>query len=83
MACLLFNAEVGVKPTSVAYRGSGPALNDVVGGQIDYLCEQIDERGRADQGRHGEGAMSSPPPQRLAALPNVPTAKEAGDQATR
>ena len=40
MACVLFNAAVGTKPTLVAYRGSAPALNDVVGGHIDFLCEQ-------------------------------------------
>ena len=40
MACVLFNAQLGVKPTLVAYRGSGPALNDVVGGHVDFLCEQ-------------------------------------------
>src|SRR5262245_44487086 len=30
MACLLFNSQLGLKPTMVAYRGTGPALNDVV-----------------------------------------------------
>ena len=40
MACLLFTAEIGAKPTLVAYRGSGPALNDLVGGHVDFLCEQ-------------------------------------------
>src|SRR5262249_33781139 len=36
MACLLFNAAIGVKPTLVAYRGTGPAMNDLVGGHVDY-----------------------------------------------
>ena len=40
MACLLFTTEIGAKPTLVAYRGSGPALNDLVGGHVDFLCEQ-------------------------------------------
>ena len=39
MACLLFNAELGLKPTMVAYR-TGPAVNDLVGGHVDFLCEQ-------------------------------------------
>src|SRR6202023_1689986 len=42
MACLLFTAEIGAKPTLVAYRGSGPALNDLEGGHFDFLCEQSD-----------------------------------------
>ena len=41
MACLLFNSELGLKPTMVAYRGTGPALNDVVGGHVDFLCAVV------------------------------------------
>src|SRR5207253_5568486 len=40
MACLLFTAEIGAKPALVAYRGSAPALNDLVGGHVDFRCEQ-------------------------------------------
>ena len=40
MACFLFNSIIKVDPISVAYRGSAPALNDVVAGHVDYLCEQ-------------------------------------------
>jgi tripartite-type tricarboxylate transporter receptor subunit TctC len=40
MACLLFNQALGIKPTLVAYRGTAPAMNDLVGGHVDFLCEQ-------------------------------------------
>ena len=40
MACVLFNTAIGASPTSVAYRGTGPAMNDLVGGHVDYFCEQ-------------------------------------------
>src|SRR6266436_8976614 len=40
MACLLFTEQIGAKPTLVAYRGSGPALNDLLGGHVDFMCEQ-------------------------------------------
>ena len=40
MACLLFNQALGIRPTAVAYRGTGPAMNDLVGGHVDFLCEQ-------------------------------------------
>jgi tripartite-type tricarboxylate transporter receptor subunit TctC len=77
MACLLFNAEVGAKPTLVAYRGSGPALNDLVGGHVDYMCEQ--SVSVADQVLAGSvKAYAVSAGERLAMLPEVPTAREAG-----
>ncbi|MFL5270950.1 MAG: tripartite tricarboxylate transporter substrate-binding protein, partial [Anaeromyxobacteraceae bacterium] len=39
--CALLNSILGAKPTRVAYRGTGPALNDLVSGQVDYMCDQI------------------------------------------
>src|SRR5262252_4378681 len=41
MACLLFDARADVKPASVAYRGTAPALNDLIGGHVDFFCEQV------------------------------------------
>src|SRR3954468_19666479 len=40
MACLLFATQAGVQPGLVAYRGTGPALNDLIGGHVDFFCEQ-------------------------------------------
>ena len=40
MACLLFATEIGARPTLVAYRGTGPAMNDLIGGHVDFFCEQ-------------------------------------------
>ncbi len=37
---ILMQQALGVKPALVAYRGTGPALNDVVAGQVDVLCDQ-------------------------------------------
>jgi putative tricarboxylic transport membrane protein len=77
MACLLFTAEIGATPTLVAYRGSGPALNDLVGGHVDFLCEQsvsVEESVLAGSVK----AYAVSASERLATLPNVPTAKEAG-----
>ena len=40
--CTLLTSQLGVKHHRVvAYRGTGPALNDMVGGQVDYMCDQI------------------------------------------
>jgi tripartite-type tricarboxylate transporter receptor subunit TctC len=77
MACLLFNSELGLKPTMVAYRGTGPALNDVVGGHVDFLCEQSVSVAEQVKGGKLRGYAVSAS-RRLAALPEVPSAKEAG-----
>jgi tripartite-type tricarboxylate transporter receptor subunit TctC len=77
MACLLFTAEIGAKPTLVAYRGSGPALNDLMGGHVDFLCEQ--SVSVAEQVLAGSvKAYAVAADERLATLPNEPTAREAG-----
>jgi tripartite-type tricarboxylate transporter receptor subunit TctC len=41
LACSLLNAKVGVNVTHVPYRGSAPAAQDLIGGQIDYLCGNL------------------------------------------
>jgi len=75
--CTMFNAMIGVKPTRVAYRGTGPSLNDLVGGQVDYMCDQIVNL--AEQIKGGQiKAFAIATPVRSPALPDVPTTKEAG-----
>ena len=77
MACLLFAAAAGVTPNLVAYRGTGPAMNDLVGGHVDFLCEQaVSVTGQITSGAVKAFAMSGDA--RLATLPDVPTAQEAG-----
>ena len=41
LACALLNSTIGVNVTHVPYRGAGPAANDLIGGQIDYLCGNL------------------------------------------
>lgn len=75
--CLLFNSIIGVKPTEVPYRGTGPAMNDIMGGQVDYLCDQI--VGVAPQSQAGTiRAFAVAQKERAASLPNIPTTIEAG-----
>jgi tripartite-type tricarboxylate transporter receptor subunit TctC len=77
MACVMFSVGAGVKPTAVAYRGTGPAMNDLMGGHVDYLCEQaVSVTSQIAAGAVKAYAVSSP--RRLATLPDVPTAKELG-----
>ena len=77
MACLLFNTEIGAKPAAVAYRGSNLAMNDMIGGHIDYICEQ--SVSVAEQVKSGTiRAYGVAAAERLASLPEVPAAKEFG-----
>jgi tripartite-type tricarboxylate transporter receptor subunit TctC len=77
MACLLFTTEIGVKPTLVAYRGTGPAMNDLIGGHVDFFCEQsVSVTEQVKSGAIKAYAVSAA--ERLPSLPNVPTAREMG-----
>lgn len=73
----LFNAQFQFKPALVAYRGTNPALQDLVAGKIDYMVDQ--SLNVIPQIRSGTiKAYAVAAPQRLAALPDIPTTKEAG-----
>ncbi|MBN9456901.1 MAG: tripartite tricarboxylate transporter substrate binding protein BugD [Bosea sp.] len=76
--CTLLKGVLGTpKINSVAYRGTGPALNDLVSGQVDFMCDQIvsvAEQVRANTIK----AYAVTSAERSPALPDVPTTKEAG-----
>jgi tripartite-type tricarboxylate transporter receptor subunit TctC len=75
--CSLLNSILGITPNRVAYRGTGPSLNDLVAGQVDYMCDQIvNLTPQIQAGTIKAYAIATP--QRNPALPNVPTTKEAG-----
>jgi tripartite-type tricarboxylate transporter receptor subunit TctC len=77
MACLLFTAQAGVKPALVAYRGVNLALNDLMGSHVDFYCEQaVSVVSQVAAGLIKAYAVTGS--ERLAALPDVPTAQEAG-----
>lgn len=77
MACLLFTSETGLKPTLVAYRGTGPAMNDLIGGHVDFFCEQsVSVAEQVKSSAIKAYAVSADA--RLALLPDVPAAKEFG-----
>ena len=77
MACMLFTAQAEIKPTLVAYRGVNLAINDLLGGHVDFYCEQaVSVASQVVSGTLKAFAITGG--ERLAALPNVPTAREAG-----
>lgn len=77
VSCLLFTSMIGVRPPQVAYRGSGPALNDLISGMHDFMCDQIPHT--VPQVLAGNiKAFAIATSERSSAIPNVPTTAEAG-----
>jgi tripartite-type tricarboxylate transporter receptor subunit TctC len=75
--CLLLNHLLQVKPVTVPFNGTGPAMNALVGGQVDYMCDQIvNAVPQINGGTIKSYAIGTP--ERNPALPDLPTAKEAG-----
>ena len=74
---ILLNSTINAKPTLVAYRGTGPALNDLMANTVDFMADQIVNVAPQIQGGNVK-AFAIATPERSPALPNVPTTKEAG-----
>jgi tripartite-type tricarboxylate transporter receptor subunit TctC len=75
--CLLLNSLMGVKPVTVPFNGTGPSMNALVGGQVDYMCDQIVNAVPQIKGGTIK-AYAIATAERNPSLPDVPTTKEAG-----
>jgi tripartite-type tricarboxylate transporter receptor subunit TctC len=75
--CLLLNSILQVKPTTIPYNGTGPAMNALIAGQVDYMCDQIPNVVPQIQAGTIKG-YGIGTPERNPALPDMPTTKEAG-----
>lgn len=74
---LLFQSALNVPLTTVPYRGTGPAMNDLVAGTVDLMCDQTTNT--TEQIRAGTiRAFAVTTRSRVGALPDLPTAAEAG-----
>jgi tripartite-type tricarboxylate transporter receptor subunit TctC len=77
LGCVLLNYMIGVNITHVPYRGTGPAMQDLIGGRIDYICEVVTTiKSQLDGGTIKGIAMLDS--KRSKALPDLPTAEEQG-----
>ncbi|HEX2137155.1 MAG TPA: tripartite tricarboxylate transporter substrate-binding protein [Microvirga sp.] len=77
LTCLFLDTLLGVKPQHVPFRGSGPALNALLGGQIDYVCDQTVGVVPAIQAKEAKGLVVAVK-NRLPVVPDVPTSAEQG-----
>jgi tripartite-type tricarboxylate transporter receptor subunit TctC len=75
--CLLLNSILGIKPTLVPFTGSAPAVNALLGGQVDYVCDPPPDIVQQLHGRTLK-AYAIASPVRSPILPDVPTTIEAG-----
>jgi tripartite-type tricarboxylate transporter receptor subunit TctC len=74
---LLLMKAVGTAMTTVPFRGTGPAMQEVMSGRVDLMCDQTTNT--TEQIKAGEiKVFNVTTDERVPALPNVPTSKEAG-----
>lgn len=74
---MLFMSAIDTAVTTVPYKGTAPAMNDLLGGQVDFMCDQTTNTTsqiRADKIK----VYAVTTKKRVPSLPNVPTASEAG-----
>lgn len=77
VSCQLLNSVLGIKPTGVPFNGTGPAMNALVGKQVDFMCDQIVNAVPQIKGGTIK-AYAIATPERNPSLPDVPTTTEAG-----
>ena len=77
LACSLLNARIGANVTHVPYRGSAPATNDLIGGQIDYVCGNLGAAVALITGKQVK-ALALLSKERSPLMPDLATAHEQG-----
>jgi tripartite-type tricarboxylate transporter receptor subunit TctC len=76
-SCTFLNHLLNAKPTRVPFTGTGPSMNALVAGQVDYMCDQIvNAVPQIQAGTIKAYAIATP--ERNPALPDLPTTREAG-----
>ncbi len=77
LGCVVLNSAMGTNITHVPYKGTGPAMQDLVGGRIDFLCEIVSTaKPQIDGG--SVKALAIMTTARSPVLPNLPTTREQG-----
>jgi len=77
VSCELLHSILDIKPVGVPFNGTGPAMNALVAGQVDYMCDQIvNAVPQINAGTIKAYAIATA--ERNPSLPNVPTTAEAG-----
>lgn len=75
---MLFMHQLGVKLTTIPYKGAGPAMNDLMGGQVDLLCDQTTQTVPVIKDGKRAKVFGVTTSERLSSLPDIPTLNEQG-----
>jgi tripartite-type tricarboxylate transporter receptor subunit TctC len=76
---MMFQAAIGVDMTTVPYRGTAPAMNDLLGGQVDLMCDQTtNTTGQIEAKKVKAFGVTTPRRLSTPALKDLPTLSEAG-----
>lgn len=74
---MLFMTAIDTELTTVPYKGTGPAMNDLLGGQVDFMCDQTtNTTSQIKSGKVKAYAVTTK--KRVPSLPELPTMSEAG-----
>ena len=74
---MLFMTAIQTDLTTVPYKGTGPAMTDLIGGQVDFMCDQTTNTTPQIKGGKVK-AYSVTTAARIKALPDLPTVQESG-----
>jgi tripartite-type tricarboxylate transporter receptor subunit TctC len=77
LPCVLLNIAMGVDITHIPYRGEGPALQDLIAGRIDFMCNTI-QTGAAQAKSGKVKAIAVMAQRRSAVIPELATSGEQG-----
>jgi putative tricarboxylic transport membrane protein len=77
LPCVLLNNAMGVDITHIPYRGAAPAMQDLIAGRIDYMCDTI-QTGAAQAKAHAVKGIAVLAPKRVAIIPELATSGEQG-----
>jgi tripartite-type tricarboxylate transporter receptor subunit TctC len=74
---MLFMSAIQTDITTVPYKGTGPAMTDLIGGQVDFMCDQTTNTTPQIKGGKVKGYAVTTK-KRVPSLPELPTVEEAG-----
>lgn len=76
---LLFQSTIKIDMTTVPYKGTAPAMNDLLGGQVDIMCDQTtNTSGQIEAGKVKAFAVTTPQRLKAPSLAKLPTLDESG-----